>query len=70
MLIYPLAVKVVGHAGEFDFAVQGLVTHAQQGALVHAKAKAVGRYRGALSSKAALGRTSHQAATECAERLT
>ena len=48
MLVYPLAVKVVGHAGEFDFAVQGLVAHAQQGALVHAKAKAVGGYRGAF----------------------
>ena len=30
MLVYPFAVKVVHHAGPFDFAVQRLVAHAQQ----------------------------------------
>ena len=70
VLVNPLAVKVVGYAGEFDFAMQGLVAHTQQGAVGHAKPEAVGAYRGAVSSTAAPGRTCHQAATECADRLT
>ena len=48
VLVNPLAVKMIGHAGQFDFAVQGLVAHAQQGAEGHPKAKAVGSNRRAF----------------------
>jgi hypothetical protein len=30
VLVHPLAVEVVGHAGQLDLAVQRLVAHAQQ----------------------------------------
>jgi hypothetical protein len=40
VLVDALAVKVVGHAGQLDLAVQRLVAHAQQGAVGHAEAEA------------------------------
>ncbi len=51
VLVNTFAVKVVGHAGQFDFAVQRLVAHAQQGAVRHAKPEAIGSYRGAFHVK-------------------
>src|SRR5258706_14035781 len=41
MLADALAVEFAGHAGELDFAMEGLVRHAQQGAVGSAEAKAV-----------------------------
>jgi hypothetical protein len=63
VLVDPLAVEVVGHAGQLDLAVQRLVADAQQRAVGHAEAEAVGgnggafhvqRHRAALA-EAALG---------------
>ena len=48
VLVHALAVEVVGHAGQLDLAVQRLVAHAQQGAVGHAEAKAVGGDGGAF----------------------
>jgi hypothetical protein len=42
---------VVGHAGQLDFAMQGLVAHAQQGAVGHAEAKTIGRNGGSHASR-------------------
>ena len=63
VLVYALAVEVVGHAGQLDFAVQGFVAHTQQGAVGHAEAEAVGgdggafhvQRHGAALAEAALG---------------
>ena len=44
VLVYAFAVEVVGHAGEFDLAMQRLVAHAQKRAVGHPKAKAIGGY--------------------------
>jgi hypothetical protein len=48
VLVDALAVEVVGHAGQLDFAVQRLVAHAQQRAVGHAEAEAVGGDGGAF----------------------
>ena len=48
VLVDALAVELVGHAGQLDLAVQRLVAHAQQGAVGHAEAEAVGRDGGAF----------------------
>ena len=48
VLVHTLAVKMIGHTGQLDFAVHRLIAHAQQGAVGHAKAQTVGRNRGAF----------------------
>ena len=48
VLVYPFTVKVVGHAGQLDLAMQWLVTHTQQGAVRHPKAEPVGGNGGAF----------------------
>src|SRR5690606_33925657 len=48
VLLHPLPVEVVGHAGKLDLPVQGLVAHAQQRAVGHAEPEAVGRDRRGL----------------------
>jgi hypothetical protein len=64
MLVHALSVKVVGHARQFDFAVQRFVAHTQQRAIGHTKPETVGGNRGAFHvechgaalAEAALGR--------------
>src|SRR5581483_5213883 len=48
MLTDPLSIEFARHAGELDLAMQRLVRNAQQGAVGHAEAIAVGRDRGRL----------------------
>src|SRR6185436_8155609 len=48
MLIDAFAIELVGHAGQLDLAMQGLVAHAQQGAIRDAEAEAVGGDGGAF----------------------
>ena len=48
VLVHALAVEVVGHAGQLDLAVQRLVADAQQRAVGHAEAEAVGGNRRAF----------------------
>jgi hypothetical protein len=48
VLVHPFTVEMVGHAGQLDFAMQWFVAHAQQRAIGHPKAKAVGGNGGAF----------------------
>ena len=66
MLVHALAVEMVGHAGQLDFAMPGLVAHAQKRAIRHPKPEAIGGDGGAFHVErngsalveAALGRLS------------
>ena len=48
VLIHAFAVKMIGHAGQFDFTMQRLVAHAEQGTVGHAEAETIGGNGGGI----------------------